>query len=357
MHRFLTACLVVIGLSVPLIGAGEAADDSYTVNGIKVDASAQSTVEAQTQAINAGRDRAWQTLYRRLTKEQDWARQPPVDPATLQRLVRSYQVHNARSSTTRFVAEVTYVFNANAVRKILQQAEIAYADTAARPILVIPMAPAWSAQTPWTRAWADPRFSHAGVPLILPLADAVDGPALAALQFDSATWPDIEPIASRVHAAEAYVVLVIPQHAQMLVKIRRLGAGASHPIADLAIPVPPKTPPGKAFASVADATARAITESWKAMSVVDFGKRSKLVASLHVNSIDDWGETLQKLGAVAAITDVNVVAMDIGEARLAISYLGSSDQLTEQLGREGLDLTDENGIWWLAPAASTTVNK
>src|SRR5579871_2362212 len=174
-----------------------AAEDPYTVSGIKVDATAQSAVDAQTKAINSGRAKAWQTLYRRLTKQQDWARQPALDDATLQRLVRSYLARDQRSSTTRFVANMTYVFNPNAVRRILQQSSVAYSDVSARPVMVIPLAPGWSAQTPWTRAWTDSRFSHGAVPLLLPLADSVDQSALASVHFDSATWQDVEPMASR----------------------------------------------------------------------------------------------------------------------------------------------------------------
>lgn len=351
MRRLFSICLLLLGVTAPWAGV-LAADDAYTVSSVKVDATAPSAIDAQTKAIDSGRDRAWQTLYRRLTKEEDWARQPSLDPMSLQRLIRSYQVHDARSSTTRFVADMTYVFNANAVRRLLQQAGIAYSDVTAKPVLVIPLGPGWSAHTPWTRAWADPRFAHSAVPLVLPPEDAIDAPVLAATQFDHTVWQDIEPMASRVRATEAYLALVIPQHAQMIVKIRRLGAGNTSAIPDLVIPIPPRTPPAIAFGKVADATANAIIDSWKSRSVVDYGRRSNVVASLHVDSLADWSGLLQKLGAVPTITDVNVLAMDIGEARIEIAYVGSTDQLNEQLARQGLNLANESGQWWLENAGA-----
>src|SRR5437016_3966166 len=249
--RFLLFSLLLILGAASAVTSGFAGDDPFTVNGIKVDATAQSAVVAQTMAINSGRAKAWQTLYRRLAKQQDWGRQPALDDTTLQRLVRSYQARDQRSSTTRFVANMTYTFNANAVRRILQQANLAYSDVTARPILVIPLAPGWSAQTPWTRAWKDPRFSHGAVPLVLPSADDVDAQVLASLRFDSAAWQDVEPMASRSHAADAYLVLVIPQKAQMIVKIRHLAGSTAASIQDLVVPVPPNTPPSKGFAAVA----------------------------------------------------------------------------------------------------------
>jgi hypothetical protein len=40
--------------------------------------------------------------------------------------------------------------------------------------------------------------------------------------------------------------------------------------------------------------------------------------------------------------------MDIGEARIAISYAGTTDQLNEQLSHAGLALSNDNGQWWLS---------
>jgi hypothetical protein len=346
MRQFLSLALVFLGLvfAIPHV---RAADDAFTVSGIKVDATAASAVEAQTKAIESGRDRAWQTLYRRLSRQEDWSRQPALDPVALQRLIRSYQVNDARSSTTRFVASMTYEFNANAVRRLLQQADIAYSDATAKPVLIIPLGPEWSAQTPWTKAWADPRFARGAAPFALPPNDAIDAPALAGIRFDRAAWQDVEPMASRIHATEAYLVLVIPQRAQMIVKIRRLGPGSSPSIPDVVVAVAPKTAPSKSFAQVADATAGAIEEFWKSRSAVDFGKHGQVVATLHVDSLNAWGDVLQRLGSVPTVTDVNVVAMDIGEARVEIAYAGSSDQLNQQLSRQGLTLANEGGQWWL----------
>jgi hypothetical protein len=214
--------------------------------------------------------------------------------------------------------------------------------------MVVPLAPGWSAQTPWTRAWQDPMFSHGAVPLVLPPDDKVDEPALASIHFDTAAWADVEPMASRLHATEAYLVLVIPQHAQMLVKIRHLAASAAAAIPDFVVPTPPNTPAPKAFGEVADAAAKAIIESWKSRAAVDFSKRSKLLASVRFDTLEEWARTLQRLEAVQTVNDVNLVAMDIGEARVSISYAGSPEQLTEQLARAGFALSNESGEWRLA---------
>ena len=348
MRLLLIICVLAAGLA----GAW-ATEDPYTVSNIPVDASAPSAVEAQTLAINSGRDKAWQALYRKLTKQQDWGHQPVLDPVTLQRMIRSYAVSKERRSTTRFVASMTYVFNPEAVRRVLRQANVAFADVAAKPLLVIPMSPGYAPHTPWTQAFADPHIAKGGVPLALPLGDAVDTSALGALQFGNASWQDIEPAASRVHAKEAWLALAEPGTGHITIKLKRLGAGASPSIPDVNVTVPPKTPPAQAYASAASAAAAAIIDAWKAHSVVDFGKKTKLFASLHVDSLEDWSEMLKRLGSASNVTNVDVVALDIGEAKVAISYVGSQDQLNDQLAHAGLSLASAGGQMWLSRASSS----
>src|ERR1700755_1531200 len=103
----------VLGLVAALAAAPALAEDTYTVSNIHVDATAASSTEALSLAIASGRPKAFQILYRRLTRQQDWARQPNLDAAALLRISRGYNVANERRSTTRYVADVTYLFNPN----------------------------------------------------------------------------------------------------------------------------------------------------------------------------------------------------------------------------------------------------
>jgi hypothetical protein len=353
----LTVLALLIATFTALCSDAQAADDPFTVSGIPVDATAASATVAETMAINSGRQRAWTMVYRHLTKAQDWPHQPVLDDTTLQRLIRSYLPVNERRSTTRYVASMTYVFNPDAVRRLFRQNNIAYADMQAKPILIIPMSPGYQARAGWTTAWANSHYSGGAVPLVLPMGDAVDASALGALKFGTSAWQDVEPIASRVHAEEAWLVLGEPTSAGYVVKLRRLGPGTSPPIPDVVVPIPPKTAPAKVFASAADAVANAIIDAWKARAAVDYNKRSKLIAEVRIDSLGAWSALLQKLGTVPTIADVGVVAMNTGEARIAISYVGTSDQLTLTLTQAGFDLSNDDGVWWLAPqtaAASTT---
>lgn len=331
--------------------AGLAADDPFTVSGIPVDASAASASVAQNIAINDGRGRAWTMLYRRITKAQDWPRQPQLDDLSLQRIVRNYLVANERRSTTRFVASMTYVFNADAVKRLLRSQNIPYVDLEAKPVLVVPMAPGYASRSAWSSLWANPKYANGAVPMVLPLGDPIDRDALAPLNFATAQWQDVEPIASRVHATEAYLVQAVPGKGNVTVAIRRLGPGGSPPIPNVVVTLKPGDAGTKAYGAAADQAAAAIVDAWKAHSAIDFNKRSKLTADVRVQSLADWGTLLQKLATVPTVTDVNVLAMNMGEARLAITYAGSSDQLEAFFAQAGLDLADNDSGWELSMQA------
>src|SRR3954464_1673882 len=96
---FLFAALL---LAIPA-GAQAQENSLYTVSNVHVDATGASSTEALNAAIAQGRARALQMVYRRLTRQADWTRQPVLDTPGLLRISRGYNIANERRSTTRYV--------------------------------------------------------------------------------------------------------------------------------------------------------------------------------------------------------------------------------------------------------------
>lgn len=336
-------------LVLPLLAAtlpARAADNPFMVKDVKVDASASSAAEAFTIAVDQGRQKAWHELIHRLTRREDWARVPAVDTVTLKRMTVGYQVADEKRSTTRYVAEVTYTFNGDLVRQFLQNANIAYADTAAPPLLVIPMNPAYDPGSAWVAAWSGAGMADGAVPLRLPAPDALNRTVLAPLGFDSAAWSDVQPVASRARAHQAALVLAGPiSGGQMTVRIRILTPAGSQTFGPLTVPVP--AAPAAAYAAAEQAAASAIGNTWKARSAVDFNHLSTLTAEIRLDSLATWGRIQQRLANVPVVTNVNVEAMAIGQARIVISYAGTPAQLNDFLSQASLALTNRDGVWWL----------
>jgi hypothetical protein len=328
-----------------LLAAPAAAQDSlYTVTGVHVDATGASSTEALNAAIAQGRGKAFQILYRRLTRQADWARQPALDAAALLRIGRSYSIANERRSTTRYVADVTYTFNPEAVARTLRAAQIAFSQNAVKRILVIPMSPGVVSHGPWAQALMAPGFQGSQVPFTV--SGAEDDASLAALNFDAATWNDVSALAIKNHVTEVGLVQALYANGKMTVNIRRLGVGEQP--AKTSVEVPMLQTVGTTYPAAAQAAVRAIEDLWKTRSVIDFSQRARLTADVRIASLAQWGEIQTALGTVANVTGVTVTAMDMNYARINVAYLGGTDQLREALGGAGLTLTNRGGQWMLA---------
>jgi hypothetical protein len=230
---FLVIPLAVLSLAT-LSLAPARAQELYTVTGVHVDATAASSAEAYNVAMAQGRPKAWTILFRRLTRQQDWTRQPVLDGGALLRLSRGYNVANERRSTTRYVADVTYIFNPDAVGRTLQSLGIAFTQGSAKRILIVPMAPAFSSG-PWAQALAAPALHDSVVPFAL--ATAADAPNLKDVNFDTASWGDVSTAAGRIKASEAALVQVVYANGKVTVNVRRLGLGEAPVKASVDVPL------------------------------------------------------------------------------------------------------------------------
>jgi hypothetical protein len=342
--------LAAIAVSAASLLSGPAAaqtrGDLYTVSDIHVDVTAKSSTEAFTTAIAEGRPRAFQTLYRRLTAQRDWGRQPNLDQAALLRLSRGYNVANERRSTTRYVADVTYLFNPDAVNRLLRSSNIAFTQGNAQRILVIPMAPNVSGGG-WAQALGSPSVQQGNlVPFSLPSAD--DLRAMANLSFDGAGWNDVAAAAGRARVTEVALVQAIPSPGKVTVNVRRLAMGQTSPRTSVDVATPQVA---TAYANAAGAAADAIDDLWKTRTTVDPAQRGRLTADMRITSLSQWSEAQTALAAVSQVTGVTLVAMDTGYVRMQINYMGTPDQLREALGAARLSLTSRGGQWLLASAS------
>lgn len=340
MHRFILCLAFALAFAFELAGAlpAHAADSNFTVKNVPVDATAAASVEAQTIAINGGRPKAWSILYRRLTRQEDWARQPQLDDAAVGRLIRTFDVSDERRSTTRYVAKVTYVFSQPAVERLLRANNISYVTTQTKRILVIPLSPTFKPGDSWTMAWSDPRFAGGFITAVVP--EGGDADSLSGMTFDSANWNMVAAIAGRMHASDVVVADLAPGNAS--VRLKRLAAG--QPI------VPSVDVPGKSPSSAADAAFGAIADFWKNKSAVDFSQKAKITAEAKFSSLSDWASLQAKLGTVQTVVGIDMIAFSLNEARLDIAYVGSFDQLRGTLADAGINMNSRDGIWWLSRA-------
>ena len=132
MRRMLMAVLLATaGLTSAAFGAVAPlveAIDQFTVSGIKVDATGASPRAARDLAMMQGRPLAWSTLFRRFTGQPIWGTEPQLAERELLGLILSSDAGNIRRNTTRYLADVTFHFNPEAVRELLRRSNIVFTE-------------------------------------------------------------------------------------------------------------------------------------------------------------------------------------------------------------------------------------
>ena len=102
--------------------------DQFSVIGIKVDATGESPRAARDLAMTQGRPLAWSTLFRRFTGQPIWGTEPQLAERELLGLILSSDAGNVRRNTTRYLADVTFHFNPEAVRQLLRRSNIVFTE-------------------------------------------------------------------------------------------------------------------------------------------------------------------------------------------------------------------------------------
>jgi hypothetical protein len=355
------ASLLALAIAMLIPAAAPAADLTYSVSGIHVDATGPSASIAEATAIDQGRPQAWNILYRRLAKQADWGKQPKLDLAGLKRIARGYTVTHEKRSTTRFVADVTYIFSPEAVARVMTGVSTSYRlPGSMRRILLIPMAPNFDPKSPWVSAFSSPRFGASAVPFAVPTGSAPDVLALGDLKFDTATWADVQLVAARIHASEVVLALAIPlvqggtaidkpMTGKIQVWLRRIGV-AETPM-KTSVDVPLIKNPAQTYPLAADAAVHAVEVMFQQKPPIDFGAKGTLAADVTIDSLGQWAQIQSAMSLSPSVLGVQVSAIDIGRARVVVNYQGPVDTLPDVLAPLGVQLTRNGDNWSIVYAA------
>jgi len=344
------AVLAAVGLSAP---AG-AAEDLFTIRGVRVDATGASATEARDVAIAGGQARAWARLFRRLVRARDWGRQPQLDGAALARTIRAFEVANEKRSSTRYLADITYSFNANEVRRLLQKSGIAYSETRAKPLLVVALAADEAGQPAtydptggWAAVWQNPDFGDQLVPFVAPLGDVRDMAVLSRGDVAELDWDTLSQLAARYQAGEVLIVEAVPRGGALHLNLTRVTPyGRSEETLD--VPMTQGAPVAASYASAAEAAARGAIDSWKERSATDYGHKDRLTASVRFASAYEWNAIRRGLEATPTVLRIEIVGITIAGAQIDIDYYGQFEQLRDALSQHDLALTEEGGFHVIA---------
>ena len=288
-------CRLVLGL---LLGAwlaggpwqGQTAlaqGDLFTVYDIPVDATAEDAASARVAALEDGHRVAMNELLERIVPETSRLSLPEFTPEEIAQLVQDFSVADERTSPVRYLAKLTFRFNAEAVRQFLGQRDAPFAQTRGEPVLVLPVlgsggrARLWRDPNPWRDAWNERRLDGELIPLILPLGDLDDVGEINARHALNGQPDRVQAMARRYGVNEVMVSQLrlrgnpVGGRARAEVVARRYGGLSEQRPIILSFAQEPNELPTSLYRRVVRGVVAALQEPWKSENLLRFAEQNR----------------------------------------------------------------------------------
>ena len=129
-------------------------------------------------------------------------------------LVSGIDFVEQKSSPIRYLAKINVIFNQSAVRDYLRNANIRFAETKSKPLLVLPVLKAnatlqlWDASNTWIKVWRKLPSSDGLINLVIPVGDTKDIVSISPEQAIEGNRKRIQDIARRYGTSEVLLTVM-----------------------------------------------------------------------------------------------------------------------------------------------------
>jgi hypothetical protein len=332
--------------------------DLFTVHDISVDATAEDAASARVAALEDGHRQAMEMLLARIVPQDELLALPEILPNEIAQLVGDFTVDEERTSDVRYLATLTFRFNAESVRQFLGQRDVPFAQARGAPILVLPVmgtgggAELWRDPNPWRDTWNARRLDGELIPIVLPLGDLDDLGAIDARRAVNGDRDGLETMMQRYGVEQVLVAQLrligdpAAGWATAEVVARLYGGPAENRPLVLSFNQEPEEEQGGLFRRAADGVVSEIQETWKVDNLLRFGEQNRLMVTIPVASLAEWLEVKRRLEDIASVVGSELAYMTRASVELMITYVGSEEQLTRALARKDLVLTRDRTQGW-----------
>lgn len=326
----------------------------FVVSGVAVDASADSSAAARPIALAQGQRRAFTQLLQRLTLIENRGRLPQPTEALLNDTIAGFEIDEERASATRYLGRITVRFRPDAVRHLLQNLRLGYAEVQSRPVLVLPVwqtaegARLWEADNPWRDAWKRRAEPDGLVPFVIAEAStAPEALPIDRLLVDSA---QLTNLARQRNAGDTLVVAASPVSPE--------GTGARveiFPYFDAGEASSDRLEPfatqgatvEEALSAAATELARRVENRWKRATRLDLDKPGQISAAAGFKSLADWVKLRDRLAEIPSIRRIDVLRLTHRDAQVQLGFFGEPQQLSVALAQKDVELRQRDGFWEL----------
>ena len=295
---------------------------------------------------------------RRLTLREYYPQIPRLDDSAIASLVQGIEIQAEKTSSRRYLADLTVSFKKNELRALLRGSGIPFSEAPSRPLLVLPVYEAagarnlWDDPNPWWSAWQARVEKESVVPFIVPVGDLTDVATIGARQALSGEAKPLAALAKRYDVEDVLVVHAVLRQdlsagiPRLAVTMHRHGPEGSSVVVESFSGVS-RTMVDVLLERAADEVAAKIEENWKRLTLLRFENEGLLSARVPLSGVGDWVEIRSRLSQAAEISKVEILEINREAAQVAVHFFGSPRQLAVTLAQRDLDLVEEEGYWFV----------
>jgi len=345
---------LLIAMVVAPAGPAAADDDLFTVRAVAVDATADTARLARDRAIAEGRRAAFQRLVERLVPaSRARAVAAPTD-AELERMVIGFEVADERTSSVRWLADLTVAFDPAAVRARLRSAGVPFAETRSLPVLVIPLYDTggetvlWREPNPWRNAWYELPPQGGLVPFVVPYGDVSDIRDLSPEQAVAGDVAALARIAERYGARDAVVARARPRAgAAVELSVQRLGPSGTDRTLVETVTVGDELDPALRLLPAVERAVAMVANAWIEDNLIRPGVETRITATVPIDSLQRWLAVREALDRLSLVTRYQVVQLARREALVDIWVNGDAEQFRVAVAQRDLELLPGAGDYVL----------
>lgn len=369
--------LLVLSLGLPAKSAFAAkADAAFTVGNYPVDATDANAVTAKEKALADGQEAAFRSLLKRIVPVTAYKQLTRLKDIKAAELISGVSVRSERNSSTQYIANLDFTYQADAVRGLLQSHGIPFVEQQAPTITIVPVsraavgADAKPATQAWTNAWKALDLEHTLTPAKLDdFKSTIHNDTVKMLTSGDDSAQRI--LAGEYRSETVVLAIYEPDQAAKKLNVTLVGLDAAGPLnltRSYRVPDGDYVYAGE-FAAVvslgilegrwkaqksspdpvgaADPSASGGAPVWAANSAASTGQEVHLVAEF--GSLSQWNEMRTQLLETPGVENLEISTVSSSNADLVLQYPGGPRALANALGARGLRLLETGTGWTLSP--------
>jgi hypothetical protein len=345
-HRILPFAVLLLALSAvqaaAQISPTTSRDEIFVVRNIYVDATADTISAAREQAFADGRTVAFSQLISRMAVDRSQLDEDSLTDEDITSLLQAFEVNDERTTTGRYIANLTFAFDPAAVRRLLQSRLVDFTETVSKPVLVIPVfrsaqgARLWDSPNPWMESWLDFFDTERLVPVVVPFGDLADVADISIAEALTGDAESLRAIATRYNAGDTIVALAEPYEGGLTVALNRYPEAGDRTVETLLVPGAESLQ--SMLSTAVQQSTETIEAEWRERTRVSSADTNSLAVLVPVSVPADWFQTQSRLARVPTITATKIISLSSTEAVLEFQFIGSQAQLQTALAQQNLVL-------------------